>query len=261
MLKTRIITALGLLSILLPALFFASQMVWMLLVTLIVSASAWEWGRLLRADSKSQWLFVFGTCTLCAAFLLWVPAINQTVYGLAVFFWCGVIPLWLRYKWPLSPTFSGWLVGLLVLLPAWFAMGDLRAQSPLTLLAVLAIAWVADVAAYAAGRLFGKHKLAINISPGKTWEGAVGAWLGVTLYGFLVIWFADKSVSLFHAVLALLVLTALSIIGDLFESLLKRQAGLKDSSQLLPGHGGVLDRVDSLTSVLPVAAAMLIVLG
>lgn len=261
MLKTRIITAFALLAILLPALFFAPQIIWMLFVTLIVAASAWEWGRLLKAESRPQWLFVCVIFALCLSLLYWEPAINQTVYGLAVFFWCGVVPLWLRHKWVLAPTLLGWLIGIFVLIPAWYAMGDLRAQSPLNLLAVLAIAWVADIAAYAAGKRFGKHKLAINISPGKTWEGAVGACLGVTMYGFTVIALSGKTVSVSQAVLGLLVLTAVSIIGDLFESLLKRQAGLKDSSQLLPGHGGVLDRVDSLTSVLPVAASMLILLG
>lgn len=261
MLKARIITAFGLLLVLMPALFFAPQTLWMLFATGVVALSAWEWGRLLKAAPRPQWLFVFGISVLCVVLLYWAPSINQTIYGLAVFFWCGVVPLWLRHKWPLSPTLLGWSLGVMVLLPAWFAMGDLRAQSPLTLLAVLAVAWVADVAAYAAGKRFGKHKLAINISPGKTWEGAVGAWLGVTLYGVAVILFSEKTVSLSYALACLLVLTAVSIMGDLFESLLKRQAGLKDSSQLLPGHGGILDRVDSLTSVLPVAAAMLILLG
>lgn len=259
MLKIRVITALVLLGVLTPALFFASQLIWVLLVTGVVAAASWEWGRLLRAETKQQWFFVLFISITCLL-LSFMPTINQPIYGLAVFFWCGIVPLWLRYKWILRANILGWLIGLQVLLPAWIAMVDLRLESPSILLAVLAIAWVADIAAYTAGKCYGKHKLAPSISPGKTWEGAAGAWLGVSVYGLVVLSLSSYTIYLLQAIAAFLVLTAVSVMGDLFESLLKRHAGLKDSSQLLPGHGGVLDRVDSLTSVLPVAAAMLILL-
>ena len=120
---------------------------------------------------------------------------------------------------------------------------------------------MADVAAYFSGRAFGKHKLAPAISPGKTWEGAIGAAVGVVVYGIalrLAFGFAPLSLPLW--VLCLLGVTAISIVGDLFESMLKRQAGIKDSSNVLPGHGGVLDRIDSLTSTLPVVALLWLLL-
>jgi phosphatidate cytidylyltransferase len=126
----------------------------------------------------------------------------------------------------------------------------------------MAVAWVSDIAAYFTGRAWGRRKLAPNISPGKTWEGVAGAFVGVVVYGVAVGlstgWLAELSfVALLGAVLALLLLTALGVVGDLFESLLKRQAGIKDSSQILPGHGGVLDRIDSLLAILPPAALIL----
>jgi phosphatidate cytidylyltransferase len=126
------------------------------------------------------------------------------------------------------------------------------------LLAAMALVWVADIAAYFTGRAFGKRKLAPAISPGKTWEGVAGAVVGVMIYGAVVLNFSPLAGNVPLAapllVLLLLVLTAVSVMGDLFESLLKRQAGIKDSSNLLPGHGGVLDRIDALTSTLPLAA-------
>jgi phosphatidate cytidylyltransferase len=132
---------------------------------------------------------------------------------------------------------------------------QLRVFAPLFLLAAMASVWVADISAYVCGRAFGRHKLAPEISPGKTWEGAVGAIAGVLIYGITVAWAADRMPSNPSAWIifatALIVLTAVSILGDLFESLAKRQAGVKDSGATLPGHGGVLDRIDSLTSTLP----------
>jgi phosphatidate cytidylyltransferase len=140
-----------------------------------------------------------------------------------------------------------------VLLPALLAVVQLRQLGALALLALMAIVWVADITAYFAGRAFGKRKLAPSISPGKTWAGAYGAVAGVVGYGLAASAIVDLPGP---AVLipVLVVLTVLSIVGDLFESLLKRQADIKDSSNVLPGHGGVLDRIDSLTSTLPLIA-------
>ncbi|MGV0951420.1 MAG: phosphatidate cytidylyltransferase, partial [Azonexus sp.] len=151
----------------------------------------------------------------------------------------------------------GLIVGLVVLFPAWLALVQLRVAGPGVLLAILAIVWMADVAAYFSGKRFGKHKLAPSISPGKTWEGAIGGGIGVVLYGIaLRLGFAFEPVGLPLWVFGLLAVTAISIMGDLYESMLKRQAGIKDSSNVLPGHGGVLDRIDSLTSTLPVVALL-----
>ena len=147
-------------------------------------------------------------------------------------------------------------------LATWAALVERLKRGPWALLGILAIVWVADIAAYFFGRAFGKHKLAPSISPGKTWEGAAGAFLGVTAYGLVVgpalgLWVSLPPL----AVLSLAILTGVSIMGDLFESLLKRQAGLKDSGSIFPGHGGVLDRIDSVMSSLPVVVLTLHVLS
>ena len=156
---------------------------------------------------------------------------------------------------------AGLLAGVVVLFPTWLALVQLRVAGPGVLLALLAVVWMADVAAYFSGKAFGRHKLAPSISPGKTWEGAIGAGVGVALYGLAVrAGVAYEPVAVHFWILGLLTVTAISIVGDLFESMLKRQAGIKDSSNVLPGHGGVLDRIDSLTSTLPVVTLLWLLL-
>jgi len=143
-----------------------------------------------------------------------------------------------------------------VLVPAWLATVLLQGR-PGQLLALMAVVWVADTAAYFAGRRFGRNKLAPGISPGKTWEGVFGALAGVTVYYLLLVRFAPTLLGGFGFLPGLIlvgVLAALGVVGDLFESWMKRVAGVKDSGKLLPGHGGVLDRIDALTASLPLAA-------
>ncbi len=267
MLKTRVITALVLMALLLPSLFYLPQSAWALLVAGFVGVAAWEWGGLL--GKSSGWRIALGvlTAVVCAVVArldpnalgagdAFVPARAWVLlaYGISGGFWCFVMPLWLRNKWSLSGA-AGLAVGAVVLLPTWLAMVQLRALGPGILLAVFAVVWMADIAAYFSGKAFGKHRLAPTISPGKTWEGALGAGLGVVIYGVAIRqFFSLDLMPLFWWVAALLGVTAVSIVGDLYESLLKRKAGIKDSSNILPGHGGVLDRIDSLTSTLPVVA-------
>jgi phosphatidate cytidylyltransferase len=266
MLKTRVITALALMVLLLPSLFWLPQSGWALLIALFIGVAAWEWGALLGWGNTSRLLLGVATAIVCAALSLVDPAAigadgfvpGQTwvkaFYLASALFWCLVIPFWLRGKWALGGV-SGLLVGAVVLLPTWLAMVQLRALGPGVLLAVFAVVWMADIAAYFAGRRFGKNKLAPSISPGKTREGAYGAAVGVLAYGLIIgHFFFATLMPLPLWIAALLVVTVISIIGDLFESLLKRKAGIKDSSNVLPGHGGVLDRIDSLTSTLPVVA-------
>jgi phosphatidate cytidylyltransferase len=139
---------------------------------------------------------------------------------------------------------------------------ELQAYSPWLVLAAMAIVWIADTAAYFSGRAFGKHKLAPQVSPGKTWEGVFGAWVAVAVYAAILVRFApDAGFRLAVTPLTVaawiafaLVLAAVSVVGDLFESLLKRHANVKDSGSLLPGHGGILDRVDDLLAAMPLAA-------
>ncbi len=266
MLKTRVITALVLVGVLLPSLFWLPQSAWALLTAAVIGVAAWEWGALLGWQQGARRLLGAATALICVGLAQVAPAALGigtfapaapwvvALYTLSVVFWIFLIPLWLNRQWRLS-SLAGLLVGAVVLLPTWLALVQLRAVHPGVLLAVMALVWMADIAAYFAGRKFGRNKLAPSISPGKTQEGALGAFIGVMLYGLVIGHFllAGK-VPLTAWMLALVLATAVSIIGDLFESLLKRKAGIKDSSNILPGHGGVLDRIDSLTSTLPLAA-------
>ena len=260
MLKTRVITALVLASGLLVVLFLLPRVAAVAAFSAVVALAAWEWVGLLHAGFHGRWLFGLMTLLPCAALYLAdmpMPLLIM-LWSLALIFWLLLVPLWLRQRWALHANTVGFLVGWLLLIPSWASMVLLHANSPWLLLAAMALVWVADIAAYFSGRAFGRHKLAPSISPGKTWEGAAGAVLAVLVYGFVVGRISDKlplmaTSQLLLAALGLLLLTVVSILGDLFESLAKRQAGLKDSSSLLPGHGGVLDRIDSLTSALPLA--------
>lgn len=256
MLRARVITALFLVAGFLAVLFCLPAPGPALVFAGIAAVAAWEWAGLLKSDLFGRALFAAGVLLSCL--LLWPEprtAALAWLGGLAALFWLAVIPFWLKGGWPVAGA-GGWAVGWLVIVPTWAALADLHARNPLLLLAVMALVWVADIAAYFTGRAWGRHKLAPAISPGKTWEGVGGALLGVLVYGLIVgNRFAEADgVALPLLAGFLLLLTALSVMGDLFESLAKRQAGLKDSGQLLPGHGGILDRIDSQTSTLPLVA-------
>ena len=259
MLEARIVTAIFLFAGLLGALFFLPDTGWIVLCALICAAAAWEWGGLAGWPGKARGVYarVLGALSLVFS-REWSRWPTETTMGLelpAVAFWLLLVPFWLKYKWPLR-HWSAVLVGGIVLLPPLVVFAALRHFHPLAVLAVATPVWVADIAAYFSGKAFGRARLAPGISPGKTWAGAVGAALGVTAYCFAVFLTMRIPLSMFVAIPAILAfsigLTALSIVGDLFESLLKRQAGVKDSGHLLPGHGGILDRIDSLSSTLPV---------
>lgn len=274
MLRTRVITALALVGCLLPSLFFLPPLWWAFLMSLAGGIAAWEWGGLIRFPGPAR--LALGVASLLVlTSVSWMTApwqavnpptssgqsVSMWIYAAAVGFWTALVPLWLRYRWQLGNPAIGLLVGLVVIAPTWLALVQLRERSAIALLAVMAVVWVADIAAYFSGKAFGRHKLAPAISPGKTWEGAFGAGIGVLLYGAIVHYGFALRVDWLSWGLALALITAVSIVGDLFESLLKRQVGMKDSSSILPGHGGVLDRIDSLTSTLPTVALLWLVLG
>ena len=254
MLRTRIATAAVMLAVLLGALFFLPAEGWSGFCAMLCAVAAWEWGGLAGWNGRTRVIYALALGVLCLGISLFRSGEALVVLTVtAIAFWVLIAPLWLRFKWPLR-TWSAIVAGVVVLVPAALAFIVLRnLLSPAGVIVVSAIVWVADITAYFSGRAFGGKKLAPSISPGKTWAGAIGAVAGVMLYGLGIILGHGASTQALMLCLPILVaLTALSIVGDLFESLLKRQAGIKDSSNLLPGHGGVLDPIDSLTSTLPV---------
>ena len=267
MLKTRVITALLIAALLIPAIFFLDAQNWALLTAVVTGIAAWEFARLASFPKPAQLVFGFAVGGGAAFGALVLDAEQLQRFGtvglcLSVAFWLGVVPFWLRARWEVKAVWKMLLVGLIVLLPTWYALIAVRAHGPVWLFAALLLVALADIAAYFFGRAFGKRKLAPNISPGKTWEGAYGAMFSVTVLALVVLWsFEGFSVTRTALlVVAMPLLTLISIAGDLFESMLKRQVGMKDSSQLLPGHGGILDRIDSHTAALPLIA-LLLVLG
>jgi phosphatidate cytidylyltransferase len=266
MLKQRILTVAVLLPLFLAALFLLPNLYWGVLTCAVLAVAAREWSRLAGYAGLIGWLYpalmVGAAVGILAAehhlprsghaFIYSAP--GKLLFGLAVVFWLVIAPAWLYFRWPVRDPLLLAVAGTLVLLPFWYALTWLQV-TPGRMLAVMGVVWTADVAAYFSGRALGRHKLAPHISPGKTWEGVAGAAVAVVLYWSVLAWLLPALSRQFPAGLVLVVLlTAVAIVGDLFESWMKRLAELKDSGNLLPGHGGVLDRVDALTSTLPLAA-------
>ena len=273
MLKTRILTAVVLIALVLLALFGLGTRGWGLVALAIVVIGAGEWAGLAGFRQPVAILFV-ATVLLIGASLLfagaagfsddkaWPEELLLSLCGTTTLFWLFIAPLWLYSGWRVTSAPALAIVGWLLLIATWVAVVQVRARGPGLLLALMAIVWIADTAAYFTGRRFGRHKLAPSISPGKTWEGVAGAMLAVAAYALALLAFAESG-GWVHAVtpgaaaawtvLAVL-LASLSIVGDLFESHMKRQRGVKDSGRLLPGHGGVLDRIDALIAAMPGAA-------
>lgn len=270
MLKQRVITAIVLLAILLPALFYQTPLPFNLLALVLIGAAAWEWGRLNQL-SQTGALTLSGLCLLACGLSWWGGLLAQRLpllWALAGAFWVLAGGALLRVGvagWPRIPRLLRLLGGLIILWLAWLAIAQARMLGIEFLLSVLVLVWVADIGAYFAGRKFGgrfsKGKLAPSISPGKSWEGVWGGMTGVvllalgwhflggqTLYSLLA-----QRHGLMLMLLAAIFMAAMSVVGDLVESLIKRSAGAKDSSALLPGHGGVLDRIDALLPTLPLA--------
>ena len=237
-----------LIAALLAALFFLPRIALALLVAVLLLFAALEWARLCRLASGSAWLFA---TTLSLVFLaLDYAGLQKEMFALAALFWIAVAPLWMwRGVRPGETTWIG-AAGFAVLVPAGLAMLALK---PLEVLLVLVLVWIADSAAYFVGRAWGRRKLAPSISPGKSWEGAVGGVIAAAAYAIICGYWMNQVMSFLAAAI---VLALVSIVGDLFESAAKRQAGVKDSGTLLPGHGGILDRIDSATAVLPLAALL-----
>ena len=275
MLGQRIATALVLVALLLLALAQASLWPFALLTLVLIAAAGWEWGRLNQAGTATA--LALGVAVAGAGLVVlrgpWAAQAPPAVWWLATLIWAAAACLALRSgpsAWARLPRVLRWVVGVLALFSAWMALTNARALGINFLLSTLCLVWMADVAAYFGGKAWGRRKLALSISPGKSWEGVWSGMVGVLVLA--LVWialdrhFGFDGASLFTRLqqslgwpgmtAALLALVAFSVLGDLIESLVKRAAGAKDSSRLLPGHGGVLDRVDALLPVMPLALAL-----
>lgn len=269
MLRARIFTAVIMVCLFLAALFYLSAIFWMALLLALTTAGALEWTRLARFSLNQSIIYLLLTVLLAGELLVVLSnavandphtASFLWIYAASFAFWALGAPFLLKSRRPVKKPVLMALMGWLVLLPTCIALYQLRAVDPLLLLGFMATIWISDTAAYFSGRAWGKHKLAPNISPGKTWEGVAGALAAVMIYALIWRYIAGEAVHVRLLVPLLLLLAAMGIVGDLFESLVKRQAGVKDSGNILPGHGGILDRIDALTSTLPIAALSFLLL-
>jgi phosphatidate cytidylyltransferase len=277
MLKQRVITAIVMLLVLLPAMFYPTPTPFGAVACILICAAAWEWARLNQALGWLSYVYALACGLLCAVFW-WQGALHSPYPSPGI--WMVIGAVWvLAAAWLLKGGVSQWskinprlrqVGGVLMLAVAWLAVVQARRVGINFLLSILVLVWVADIFAYFAGRAFGgrvaKQKLAPSISPGKSWEGVWGGMTGVILLAFAWCWadsrFGASAPSIYSHLFAkawwimligVMFLAAMSVAGDLVESLLKRSAGAKDSSNLLPGHGGVLDRVDALLPTVPLA--------
>ena len=267
-LNVRIMTVVVVLPLLLAAMFMLPNAWWNIALLAPLMVAGHEWARLADFGRGAEAAFLMTLLAGCA--LLWLVAVpaagrpgssahgpERAVFALAVAFWCVVAPCWLWLKLVVRQRPALAAAGLAVLLPTWLALACLQRDAGLLLL-LLAVIWIADSAAYFTGRTLGRHKLAPVISPGKTWEGVGGACAAVIAYALALHFSLFSKHDLSTLLAGFVGMMALGVLGDLLESWLKRCAGAKDSGGIFPGHGGMLDRIDSVTAALPLAALIFI---
>lgn len=264
MLRTRIITAVVLVALLLAVVLWLPPIATLIVVTAVVLAGAWEWSAFLRSPAPALRVFYVGAVAVLLPLVWWFTSTTtgtRVVLAIAVLWWLVAL-LWVICAPRRAARWSAALAGLLALVPAWLALMRLRldmSRGAQWMLFLLILVWVADIGAFFAGRRFGRMRLAPEVSPGKTWEGVIG---GVAVSVLVAIagsrWFGIPPAVF---VPLCLIAVAFSVVGDLTESLLKRFAGVKDSGTLFPGHGGVMDRIDSVTGAAPVLFFGLLALG
>jgi phosphatidate cytidylyltransferase len=263
-LALRIGTGVVLVAAILAALFLLPPVGFAVVMLVIVSMAAHEWARLIELRGSAviaftALVFVAGGALVALALANGFAAVVIGACGVATLYWLVAGVPSVLANWQPSSSIARAFGAFVVLEGALVAIVALQAHSPAVALAAMAIVWIADTAAYFTGRRFGRHKLAPRISPGKTWEGAAGAAGAVVVYALLLVPLARRAgfaaeidaTAVVVWILLAIALVALSIVGDLHESLLKRRAGVKDSGTLLPGHGGVLDRIDALLAAMP----------
>lgn len=259
---TRLLTALVLIPLALAAVFYLPANGFAVLMAVCLGIGAWEWGGFMRISTAMRSFYLL--LNLAGFYGLWVlkgdESLRFLVLGIAALWWLASTVWIVLYPRGLpeaqAKTVLKWFIGLLTLQPTFMAMCYLQSMGdngPMRLLSLLVIIWSADTGAYFAGRRLGKHKLAPKVSPGKTWEGVVGGLFCSALMALLGAWYVfelgDSDVIAF--VVLGIVVACISVVGDLNESMFKRHAGVKDSGQIFPGHGGMLDRIDSLTAAAP----------
>lgn len=268
MLKLRVITALVLLPIVLGALFLLERQGFALVAAAFFLAAGWEWSAMMGVSGRGQRLvWLAGLAGLMAAAEWyrpeWLLTLVPGLWLLALVVVLGYPRSARLWRGPLRLALAGYVL----LVPSWAALvqvqsvGALGLAGPWALLFILLWVWAADTGAYFAGRAFGRHKLAPRVSPGKTIEGLIGGVVLALVVVALVAWQAPVRADTGLLLLVALVTVLASALGDLFESMVKREAGVKDSGTLLPGHGGMLDRIDSITAALPVAVMALSLAG
>lgn len=271
-LKQRVLTGAVMAGVFFLVLAFAPTPLFAVLIGAVMAVAAWEWANFSSLSSGPARGFYVAAVIALGLLFWWITAkelmgLSPQLLLMAAAIWWGLALLWVQ-GYPASALLwrSVWmrlLMGCWVLIPAWLAITWLRAmpQGQWLVLAVVLIVAVADSAAYFAGRRFGRRKLAPKVSPGKSWEGVAGGLLGVTLLTLLVFLLLPTQTSWWMLLGIALPTAFVSVLGDLLESMLKRHRGIKDSGQILPGHGGVMDRVDGLVAAAPVFALAVIVTG
>ena len=274
MLKQRIITGLILAPIAIGGIFFLPSWAFPWFIGFVIVVGAWEWANLAgfsgQIERVSYALFIAAQLYL-ATFLS-----PKFLLGESVLCWIGAIYLITQYPNKLSlwdSPYKKLLMGLFVLIPAWIALVGIRKTGFISyqgelvdtrwlLLYIMFIVWGADVGAYFAGKTWGNKKLAPSVSPGKSWAGVYGGLVTTVIFALVASYLLEMVwTDTLLLIIATLITGVFSVVGDLLESMLKRQRGIKDSSQLLPGHGGVLDRIDSLTAAVPVFVFLLFLAG
>jgi len=279
MLKTRVITAVVLLALFIPILFLSPTVILSIVASILISLASWEWGRFIWGVQSRYPIYYSLLIQSLLALLIYCSQGNDQelisrlsdfmlgILWISIIFWIIVIPFILSRKLQFSIKNNTSLLaiaGIIVFTSDWYAFMLLRDKGLWVLLSVLMIVWTADIGAYFTGKQIGKHKLAPQLSPGKSIEGALGGMVAVCILGLIFYSINISNMNFFNVIgqqiswiiliFLSIFLAGMSVVGDLFESQLKRLSNMKDSSGLLPGHGGVLDRLDALLPVLPIAA-------